>query len=809
VSWPDVLTNQRLSRSIDARRRSEVVLAYQRQSGNKYVQRLMSAAAPVQEAGGVAEPAAGEFAAAPLSPIGAALAAPPAGNAGGDDSESGNGLVQRQPEAPPNNVAKLDELLDRFNTPEDEVISLLATMRPTEKQTVISGYRDKLARTLNFAEMKQAVVNLGTELPVSLDWLEKAALIPRSINYSEIQKLITDAPQPQRDMLKNERWKSFFMTICTNRTIITAVTDLKFDLPTQLTWIRGEASALFWLSFADLKPLLAPPAARADLDIVAGEAWRSFWVDVCNNKTMMELVDILFPDKLEKKLEWMEVEGTDWPDVKTKINDAKSQAERDALKTERWKQSFMSWCTNKTMIEAVQDLKFDLPTQLTWVRGEASTLFLNLNDLKPLLEKATPADLDIAGGDAFRPFWMEVCNPATIKELVDLLFPTNLARKLEWMLVKGELKLPDYQAKVTATTDAAQKLGVFANNYVKTTLAGMLAEPDFLGFMFDLGGDWDKWRDWALAKGTKYLELARAAIARSLIPAPVGLTFVNIVIEGSTSKLLAHLRGLSDADLATLKATQMATDLINEAYATDAAKLTAALNGESRTVTQNAPINETLQTGSTSSPFVPMPFSLNPNFTVTYRDKVNVSVGVNVTAAPKDKRAATLLPAAKTLWLSNILGAWNNKFKLQNSVRELPITFKVSLDAGPNPVLAHSYKWVWPNLNAGNWIVPDDRRPSQKAAVSTAPIHEFGHLIGNPDEYNLSAAHYVAVTGKVAATDPNGVPETDSAGNIRYTNSLSLMGSGSTVLATHFGQILNVVNANLLPDEPAFTVVPV
>ena len=789
---------------MDPRRRSQLFLGLQRQRGNSYIQRLMRPPAKVAAEEAQTEPVSGEtsstFVIEPLL-----MATPPS------ESGSSTTALQRQ-EAPAveDNIAKLDELLGRLFTPEEEVIALLGKMSPAEKHTVLVGYGDKLARTLNVSEMKRAVVNLQAELPVALDWIQKASLLTVLISFYDIQSLIHDAPQAQRDMLKNERWKSFFMTVCNDETIIPAVTELHFDLPTQLTWIKGESSPLFSLNLAKLKPLLTT-ASRADLDIVGGNFWLPFWTDVCTNATMAELVDILFPTDLVKKLEWMDEEGTDVEAVLKKVHDA-TQDQRDRLKNERWKKFFLDLCDNSNIVRALSELHFDLPTQLTWIKGEASPLFsLNLDKLKPILPPATPvprADLDIVGGDAWRSFWVDVCTNDTMNELVDILFPANLGRKLEWMDVEGTT-LPKILGKVSAA-DAASRLTVFGNAYVQRMMIPLLDDTAWISFLLDLGGNWSLWRGWMTAKGAKFKDLATAAVARNLITEPTALAFAKLVIGGpAVRKVFAYLRSMPDATLAILKSDPMAMDLISELYPSDKDALEKALNGETKTANANPAFTETLQTGPTTSPFTPQNFPLSPKFSISYRDVLNVSVGIAVTAASGDARAARLLPNAKTIWSRNILGAWDNKFKLHNADREVPIRFKVSLDAGPNPVLAHSYRWVWPNLNAGNWIVPDNRLPHQKAAVSTAPIHEFGHIIGNQDEYDLSAAHYVAVTGKVATTDPNAVAETDSAGNKRFTNTLSLMGSGSTVLATHFGQILATVNANLLPGEQPFTVVPV
>jgi hypothetical protein len=201
-----------------------------------------------------------------------------------------------------------------------------------------------------------------------------------------------------------------------------------------------------------------------------------------------------------------------------------------------------------------------------------------------------------------------------------------------------------------------------------------------------------------------------------------------------------------------------------------------------------------------------MHFGGDHRFDISYdRTSVNVSVGVELTAV--DDRARTLLAAAKTTWIGRIQLAWGNRFQLTNGDRTIPLRFNINLDSGSNHVNVHSGVWAWPNLNAGNWFAPDlEQVPAQAEAVSQAPVHEFGHLIGNNDEYNRTAEHYVQVTGE-AVTGPNAVPETDTAGTTRYTNALSLMGSGTQIEPRHANSVVEWVNRNLRSGEPEFHVV--
>jgi hypothetical protein len=84
-------------------------------------------------------------------------------------------------------------------------------------------------------------------------------------------------------------------------------------------------------------------------------------------------------------------------------------------------------------------------------------------------------------------------------------------------------------------------------------------------------------------------------------------------------------------------------------------------------------------------------------------------------------------------------------------------------------------------------------------------------MIGNPDEYQLSQAHYLATVGTNPTTDPNATATADTAGTNSYTNRNSVMG-GLTVAGLpgpvqqrHVTFMLSWINAHRNPLEPAFT----
>lgn len=186
--------------------------------------------------------------AAPEAPV----AAPPARSAvlalqrGAGNAATARWLARNgtaTPSAPASLISQLDELLDHFNVDEDAVIALIGRMGAADKATVVSGgYRDKLASAFDTGEMVRAVTVLPMALSQKLEWVHQAAGRASSIDYPDIASLIRAAPQPERDALNTVPWREFFVDVCNNDTMFTAVLDLHFDLGTKLRWVVDEGT---------------------------------------------------------------------------------------------------------------------------------------------------------------------------------------------------------------------------------------------------------------------------------------------------------------------------------------------------------------------------------------------------------------------------------------------------------------------------------------------------------------------------------------------------------------------------------------
>jgi hypothetical protein len=91
--------------------------------------------------------------------------------------------VQRQGATAQTDLQRLDEMLDRFNVPESDVIRLIRGMSVPDKQAVATNtYRGRIASALNFGEMMQVVTALPLTLAEKLEWLDAAATMTSGID---------------------------------------------------------------------------------------------------------------------------------------------------------------------------------------------------------------------------------------------------------------------------------------------------------------------------------------------------------------------------------------------------------------------------------------------------------------------------------------------------------------------------------------------------------------------------------------------------------------------------------------------------
>ena len=305
--------------------------------------------------------------------------------------------IQRDSEGEQTDLQRLDALLDRWFVPQRQVVQLIGNMNEADRRTIATSalYKRNLTSALNYKRMIAVVRLLPLDLSEKLAWVEASAFMVRLISYDEIRPLVSAAPQSERDVLNTNRWRQFFVRVCTNRTMVVALNDLDFELATKLEWLEAEVfSVRLELSYSTIQPWITA-ASQSERDALNTNRWRQFFVRVCTNRTMVvALNDLDF--ELVTKLEWLEAEvfsarmELSYSTIQPWIT-AAPQSERDALNTERWKQFFVRVCTNRTMVTAVTDLGLSLQDKLLWLMAEGCfySSFRNIITADNAAERAT------------------------------------------------------------------------------------------------------------------------------------------------------------------------------------------------------------------------------------------------------------------------------------------------------------------------------------------------------------------------------------------------------------------------------------
>lgn len=137
----------------------------------------------------------------------------------------------------------IDEELDSFNTDEGKVIRLMGECSPAEMEALqAASYRVKIAGALDVEEMGRAMGRVTFPLFMKVDWMREAG----APNWGQIRALIIDrsVSQDQKNRLKSDLYRDFFVELCDNAQMKQAVMDLNFDLVTKLKWMCAEGTDL-------------------------------------------------------------------------------------------------------------------------------------------------------------------------------------------------------------------------------------------------------------------------------------------------------------------------------------------------------------------------------------------------------------------------------------------------------------------------------------------------------------------------------------------------------------------------------------
>jgi len=189
-------------------------------------------------------------------------------------------------------------------------------------------------------------------------------------------------------------------------------------------------------------------------------------------------------------------------------------------------------------------------------------------------------------------------------------------------------------------------------------------------------------------------------------------------------------------------------------------------------------------------------FSVESKYEIDYnRTELRVKVRIKLTG---EKATAAHI----AIWQNGIAAKWNNAFHVENG-RRIPIVFEPVWSAASAHHAIELHKPPVVREDAANWYAGPTANPGPGATQDTTDAntaaHEFGHLIGLADEYNLTAADYQKYTG--TAPPPGPMP----ASGYDTTSVMAVI--TGPVEGRHMRPFVNWLNAHRLPGEKPYRVV--
>jgi hypothetical protein len=189
-------------------------------------------------------------------------------------------------------------------------------------------------------------------------------------------------------------------------------------------------------------------------------------------------------------------------------------------------------------------------------------------------------------------------------------------------------------------------------------------------------------------------------------------------------------------------------------------------------------------------------FNVKSKYEIDYsRTELRVKVRIKFTG---EKPTAAHI----AVWQNGIAAKWNNAFHVENG-RRIPIVFEPVWNSSGAHHDIELHKPPVVREDAANWYAGPSVNTGPGAAQDTTDAntaaHEFGHLIGLADEYNLTAADYTKFTGSAPPAGPMPASGYD-------TTSVMAVITGP-VEGRHMRPFVNWLNSHKLPGEKPYRVV--
>jgi hypothetical protein len=412
-----------------------------------------------------------------------------------------------------------------------------------------------------------------------------------------------------------------------------------------------------------------------------------------------------------------------------------------------------------------------LVQKLNWMSAEGSSWSL----IKPLLTDPRLPDTEkraVYTHHYLYKLFESACDDDEMEQAVGLLGGPLLAQ-LRWMFHEGTSEAA-VRRRISARPPA-ERVELYRHDDMRNWFSDLLGDAGMASMVDALGGSLDDKLRWMAYEDTSYEAVA------------------------------AKIRSASDTDYKTVSAATRAAvqdDLSGKNWARVEAMLDrGVLWAETIDTSREESHWEKKDYTDPASPWYMETFGVESNYDIERtRAELRIRVRIKFTGI-------TPTAAHKAIWRGGILAMWNGKFRAENADgKKLPIVFDPIFDAAsPHhtiellpPVTRDDGTVGVGRADAAHWYAG----PAASATDTTngnVAAHEFGHLIGLADEYQLKRADYIRLVGSAPPTagDPEG-----------GHTSTTIMGDSNSGTATaaviHMRAFVDWLNRHRYRDEKPY-----
>jgi hypothetical protein len=472
--------------------------------------------------------------------------------------------------------------------------------------------------------------------------------------------------------------------------------------------------------------------------------------------------------------------------------------------------------------------------RLNWMWAEGS----NLGLVWPLLvdkDLSAQQKLEVYDRTYLRDFFADICDDDEMASVVRVLGGT-LEQKLGWMLYEGTNWKAVRGLIADPAVDAKEKLKLYESKDIRNRMTDTLSHAQILEAVGILGGNLSQKLNWLYVEDTKW-STVKSLLLDPKLPAGEKTAlygqgwalklFVEVcddeemaeavlilggkpeqqlrwmIEEGFNAKLIFNFaRSIPDADLWTGGLPQefkvaLRKELSGSDYQHAEQMLTKGLLNWGTVDEKHDETHYELKDESDATKGYKLKdFEVHSHYDIEYaRTELRIKVRIKLTGETPDNQHLGI-------WRTGIENKWNNKFHIENGKR-IPIVVEPQFNA---PSAHHSVEiHKGPPVareDASNWTAGpnhDTAAGTQDTTDGDTASHEFGHLVGMDDEYNLTAADFQKYTGAA----PVGPMPADGY------DTTSVMGGSVTgpVEGRHMRPFVDWLNRNKLPGEKPYRLV--